>query len=262
MERDKLQTLRQLIIVCDKYGLDRIQRIPEDLKIDLGDYSQNLHNSLHYLHEIKWSGKKNEIIDDEDLIKAFKGLIFIENHKEFGLGSTTPTVRIYREIQLRGLDEDHFIATWALRNRKNPYIPFGDNGKWTGEAKNAVEYYVGCEKRKLLNKYYSAENHGHYLENKIKIFENQVEDLKSRIIDIEERYSYLLLDDSSLADKIIHDKKRSVISFYKEIEKLCKSDFVSADQLKQIYNKIGENRKKEVKDLKGLIEERINNLNS
>ena len=143
----------------------------------------------------------------------------------------------------------------------NPYIPFRDNGKWTGGAKNAVEYYVGCERRKLLNKFYEAEKEINWYKKSVKKLEQKINDQNDKIDELNHRIEIHMNDDSFLAESIISDEKRNILSYFKEIEKILRSDQVTKNQLKEILKKFGENKKKEVKNLKERLIERINEMN-
>ena len=58
-----------------------------------------------------------KLLDNEDLINLFRGLVVLE---EFWfssgerIGSTTDTKFVYREIEKRQLDSDHSIGNWAF----------------------------------------------------------------------------------------------------------------------------------------------------
>lgn len=74
-------------------------------------------------------------LSDEDLIFVFKALVCIERELKWTGGSVAGAIWVYSVIQNRGLDIDHKIADFGLRNCENPWIPFGSSyyGKRTIE---------------------------------------------------------------------------------------------------------------------------------
>jgi hypothetical protein len=82
-----------------------------------------------------------KLLDNEDLINLFRGLVVLE---EFWfssgerIGSTTDTKFVYREIEKRQLDSDHSIGNWAFVLSSNPYVPL-DSGNRHG-AQTIYEY--------------------------------------------------------------------------------------------------------------------------
>lgn len=64
-------------------------------------------------------------LSDADLISVFKALVFIERELNWIGGSVAGAIWVYGVIQSRGLDREHKIADFGLRNCDNPWIPFG-----------------------------------------------------------------------------------------------------------------------------------------
>ena len=64
-----------------------------------------------------------EMLNDEDLINLFRGLVILEEYwfsKGEKIGSTTDTKFVYREIVDRQLDKDYSIGNWAFILSSNP----------------------------------------------------------------------------------------------------------------------------------------------
>ena len=82
-----------------------------------------------------------EMLNDEDLINLFRGLVILEEYwfsKGEKIGSTTDTKFVYREIVDRQLDKDYSIGNWAFILSSNPYVPL-DTGNRHG-AQSLYEY--------------------------------------------------------------------------------------------------------------------------
>ena len=93
---------------------------------------------INHQHWDTWY-KKIDDLTDEDLIFLFKGLVHIDRVIDWGGGSVSAGIWIYRKIQQKGLDKDMKIADYGLNNCANPYIPFG----MVTDAKSSKEFYLG-----------------------------------------------------------------------------------------------------------------------
>ena len=82
-----------------------------------------------------------KLLDNEDLINLFRGLVVLEEFwfsSRERIGSTTDTKFVYREIENRQLDCDHSIGNWAFFFSSNPNVPL-DRGNRHG-AQTIYEY--------------------------------------------------------------------------------------------------------------------------
>ena len=82
-----------------------------------------------------------EALNDEDLLKLFKGLVILEEYWYINgehIGSTTDTKFVYLEIRARHLDEDYSLGNWSFIYSSNPYVPL-DSGNRHG-AQTIYEY--------------------------------------------------------------------------------------------------------------------------
>lgn len=69
--------------------------------------------------------QSNIVIADDDLVYLFKGVILMESKLKWPGGSVALSISVYWEIEKRKLDEDYYIADFALKNSDNPHVPFG-----------------------------------------------------------------------------------------------------------------------------------------
>lgn len=101
---------------------DAVIRVGLNSKIEDMNELTNLLNLESFYY---WGDKfMTSRLNDSELLNYFKGLVIIE--KNIGsCGSTTPTARVYWEIENRHLDRDYSLADWAFQYSDNEYIPFG-----------------------------------------------------------------------------------------------------------------------------------------
>ena len=95
----------------------------------------------HSLTERHFLSEGWKMMNNEDLIYLFRGLVILEEYwfsTGIGIGSTTDTKFVYREIINRQLDNDYSIGNWAFVLSSNPYVPL-DTGNRHG-AQTIYEY--------------------------------------------------------------------------------------------------------------------------
>ena len=135
----------------------------------------------HSLTERLFLSEDWKILNNEDLIYLFRGLVILEEYwfsAGIRIGSTTDTKFVYREIINRQLDNDYSIGNWAFVLSSNPYVPL-DTGNRHG-AQTIYEYLewqsnfhnriatekADAEKRREENKRLKAEAHAERLRRK------------------------------------------------------------------------------------------------
>jgi hypothetical protein len=95
----------------------------------------------HSMTERLFLSEDWKILNNEDLIYLFRGLVILEEYwfsAGIRIGSTTDTKFVYREIINRQLDNDYSIGNWAFVLSSNPYVPL-DTGNRHG-AQTIYEY--------------------------------------------------------------------------------------------------------------------------
>ena len=83
-----------------------------------------------------------KMLNNEDLINLFRGLVVLEEYwlsSGEKIGSTTDTKHVYWEMENRELDNDYSIGNWAFVFSSNPYVPL-DTGNRHG-AQTIYEYF-------------------------------------------------------------------------------------------------------------------------
>ena len=122
-----------------------------------------------------------KMLNNEDLINLFRGLVVLEEYwfsSGERIGSTTDTKHVYWEMENRKLDNDHSIGNWAFVFSSNPYVPL-DTGNRHG-AQTIYEYLewqsnfheriatekADAEKRREEKKRLKAEAHAERLRRK------------------------------------------------------------------------------------------------
>ena len=103
----------------------------------------------HSLTERHFLPEGWKMLNNEDLINLFRGLVVLEEYWfSMGerIGSTTDTKYVYWEIENRKLDNDHSIGNWAFVFSSNPYVPLD-----TGNRHGAQTIYEYLEWQSNLN---------------------------------------------------------------------------------------------------------------
>ena len=111
--------------------IGRNEVVSNDIPLELIDTYRI--QEMHYINV--WSALSNE-----DIVPFFKGLVICERLYRNGLGhgSASPAIKVYHEIQNRGLDVDYKIGDWAFQYSENEYIPLGFGNRHG--AKTIYEY--------------------------------------------------------------------------------------------------------------------------
>lgn len=135
------------------YGYDKNSIIQEksevmneylDILIEIGKTNILPNNDYlieHSLTERHYLPERWKLLNNEDLIYLFRGLVVLEEYwfsSGERIGSTTDTKYVYREMVHRKLDNDHSIGNWAFLFSSNPYVPL-DTGNRHG-AQTIYEY--------------------------------------------------------------------------------------------------------------------------
>jgi hypothetical protein len=193
----------------------------------------------------------SKLLSSTEIISLFKGVVIVEKDLQWTGGSVSAGIWIYRVIKNRKLDEDYSIANWALKITDNEYIPFGSSNYC---KKNVVDYFLKKQEfsyKKEIDKLNKEKNHIELgLNNRIKQLENKTIELQLKI-------ELSDLTPNELAQHIIADQEHPVYYYFKEIEKLIQSNDVSKDNLELIYGKFKEKEKKNIKELKARLREKI-----
>lgn len=237
--------------------------IPKEIFIDIGNnqkISSEQKAILSKIDDINIQTNKfwNSItidLDDETLIKLYKGLVTVEKELNWLGGSVAGGIWIYKEISKRNLDKNYSIADWTLSITNNSYLPFGSTNY---NAKSIVEYFDrkwSIYHRKELEKI-SKEIHS--LNDEINGLKNTIRRKQKEIDDLKYRNSLLLKSNSEIANIIISDKSKPIYFYSTEIERILNDKSIGRDFFEQIIKRFKEREKRNTKKLKLKIEQRIN----
>ena len=238
--------------------------IPKQLLIEIGTVQEiNSEQKLYLskLDEINRQTNKvwNSIIidlDDENLVKLYKGIVIVEKELKWIGGSVAGGIWVYKEISKRKIDENFLIGDWTLSITNNSYLPFGSTNY---DAKTIVEYF-----NRKWNNYHRreiekiAKEIRNLNEDKIGL-ENTIERQQNEIDDLKYRNSLLSKSNIEIANIIISDNSKSIYFYSTEIEKIINDKSIGKEIYEQIFSRFKEKEKRNIKALKAKLEERINN---
>lgn len=66
-------------------------------------------------------------LDDAQLIACIKALTVLERLPNFGAGSVSPVIWLFRKLSERSHDDLTPVIDWVLSHTDNPYLPFGSH---------------------------------------------------------------------------------------------------------------------------------------
>lgn len=243
-----------------------IKMIPKEALIEIGT-NQKINSEqkvvLSKLDDINRKSHKfwhSSIIDldDETLVKLYKGIVIVEKELNWAGGSVAGGVWVYKEIVNRKLDNNYFIADWTLSITNNNYLPFGSTNYG---AKGIVEYFQSKWHIFQRNETEKISKEMNVLNNEINGLKNTIHGQQKEIDELKYRNSLLLKSNNEIAKIIISDKSKPVYFYMPEIERILNDKTIEKEIFEQLLIKFKEKEKRNIRALKLKIEQRINNYN-